>query len=474
VSRRRVLPLSLRIVGIYAMLVAATLLVVTGLALHLTRIHLAREVDQRLAAVASSFRKGPAKEAVGPAELARKAQAWLEQQAFPQDQVAAVAPAEGGEVLQSAGGIDLADISGAGDLLVSKKRVWSDVEGPDGPVRALAVPILQRGRPVGTQVGTLVVAVSRSTLESTIGTLFSGIAIASGIGLAFATILALVAVRRTLLPLARMSREVEAIQETGDLSRRVAGLGPSDEVGRLAEAFDGMLGRLEEAFLSQQRFLSDASHELRTPLTVIRGQLELLDQEIRSLEARRSLAVAVEELDRMRRIVEDLLLLARLDEGMPLAAEPVEVELAVEEALLRSMVAATREPEVKVEPELYVRADPDRLLQVLTNLVSNAVRHGGDVPVGVKAWARNGRVEIAISDAGPGIAPEDLPHVFERLFRGSVARARSPEGAGLGLAIAASLVHAMDGEIAVESTLGNGTTFTVVLPRATAPSVVRT
>lgn len=453
-------------------MVAATLLVVTGLALHLTRIHLAREVDQRLAAVASSFQKGPAKDAVGSAELAREANAWLQQQAFPQDQVAAVAPVEGGEVLQSTGGIDLRQVPRAHELLVSKKRAWRDVEGPDGSIRALTVPILQRGRPVGTQVGTLVVAVSRSTVESTIGTLFSGIAIASGIGLAFATLLALVAVRRTLLPLARISREVEAIQETGDLSRRVAGLGPSDEVGRLAEAFDGMLERLEEAFLSQRRFLSDASHELRTPLTVIRGQLELLDQEIRSLEARRSLAVAVDELDRMRRIVEDLLLLARLDEGMPLAIERVEVELAVEEALLRSMVLASREPKVKVEPELYVTADPDRLLQVLTNLVSNAVRHGGDAPVGVQAQGRNGQVEIAISDTGPGIPPEDLPHVFERLFRGSRARARSPEGAGLGLAIAASLVRAMDGEIKVESTLGDGTTFTVALPRATSPATL--
>ncbi|MGH2769622.1 MAG: ATP-binding protein [Actinomycetota bacterium] len=468
-SRRRVLPLSFRIVGIYAMLVAATLLVVTGLALHLTRIHLAREVDQRLAAVANSFKRGPAKRAVGTAELVQEAKRWLEQQAFPRDQVAAVAPLAGGEVLQSSGGIDLREVPRAHELLVSKRQDWWDVEGPDGPIHALTVPILQRGRPVGTQVGTLVVAISRSTLESTIGTLFSGIAIASGIGLAFATLLALVAVRRTLLPLARISREVEAIQETGDLSRRVTGLGPADEVGRLGDAFDGMLERLEEAFLSQQRFLSDASHELRTPLTVIRGQLELLDREIRSLEARRSLAVAVEELDRMRRIVEDLLLLARLDEGMPLATEPVEVELAVEEALLRSMVLASREPKVKVESELYVTADPDRLLQVLTNLVSNAVRHGGDAPVGIEARGRNGQVEIEVSDAGPGISPEDLPHVFERLFRGSIARSRSPEGAGLGLAIAASLVRAMNGEITVSSTLGDGTTFTVALPRATSP-----
>ncbi|MGH2707205.1 MAG: hypothetical protein ACRDJK_02800, partial [Actinomycetota bacterium] len=136
-SRRRVLPLSFRIVGIYAMLVAATLLVVTGLALHLTRIHLAREVDQRLAAVANSFKRGPAKRAVGTAELVQEAKRWLEQQAFPRDQVAAVAPLAGGEVLQSSGGIDLREVPRAHELLVSKRQDWWDVEGPDGPIHAL-------------------------------------------------------------------------------------------------------------------------------------------------------------------------------------------------------------------------------------------------------------------------------------------------------------------------------------------------
>ena len=118
--------------------------------------------------------------------------------------------------------------------------------------------------------------------------LLKGIGAASAIGLVFATALGLVAVRRTLRPLEEMSHEVESIQETDDLSKRLSGRGPRDEVGRLAEGFDRMLGRLQEAFLSQRRFLSDASHELRTPMTVVRGQLELLAMDVESLPGRRS------------------------------------------------------------------------------------------------------------------------------------------------------------------------------------------
>src|SRR2546430_2778001 len=164
------------------------------------------------------------------------------------------------------------------------------------------------------------------------------VARASSIGLLSAAMLAFVGVRRTLGPLLRMSRDVDAIHESGDLARRVRPPGPRDEVGRLAEAFNRLLGRVDDALRSQRRFVSDASHELRTPLTVARGQVEL------ALEAAPApLGAAVVELDRMARVVEELLLLARLDEGLPLAREPVEVELVVEEALLRGLRLAYRE-----------------------------------------------------------------------------------------------------------------------------------
>jgi signal transduction histidine kinase len=232
-----------------------------------------------------------------------------------------------------------------------------------------------------------------------------------------------------------------------------------------------MLEKLEDVFRSQQRFLSDASHELRTPLTVARGRLELL-QEARP-EGREAVASVVEELDRIGRIVENLLLLARLDEGMPVSIERVEAELVLREALLRGLVTDSSEATVEAEPGLCVYADPERLLQVMTTLVRNAVEHAGEgARLRLAAHRRGSEVILVVSDTGRGIPPQDLPHVFERFYRGSMERHRTPTGAGLGLAIAASLVEAMNGTIAVESKPGKGTTFTISLPRAQTLSAV--
>jgi two-component system, OmpR family, sensor kinase len=455
------LPLTARLGLTYALLVAATLLVVAALAIQLTRNELASALDERLTAVVEAFRRGPGARVDDEAALVSRTERWLRATAFPRDQVVAIRI--GSSVLRSSGGMDLGAIDGAGRLLVAGRSRWWELEGPDGPVRALTTPLLFDG----AQSGTMVVAASRGEERDTVTGLLVGIGWASALGLVFATVLGVLTVRRTLLPLRRMATEVETIQRTGDLSRRVGPTGPEDEVGRLAVAFDGMLARLEEAFASQRRFLSDASHELRTPLQVARGQLELLEDGLRDAESRRSLAVATEELERMRRIVDDLLLLARLDEGMPLRREPVEVELIVREALLRGMLLARREHRVEVEPGLFADADPDRLLQVLTNLVTNAVRHGGDDSIISIAGRRaDDGVAISVGDTGPGIPSDELPHVFDRLYRGHGARTGTPGGAGLGLSIAASLVRAMGGDIAVSSEPGLGATFTVRLPAA--------
>ena len=310
----------------------------------------------------------------------------------------------------------------------------------------------------GRQIGTLLAAGSRSGIDATIRALTSAVARASALGLLFAAVLAFVGVRRTLGPLLRMSRDVDAIHVSGDLTRRVQLAGPRDEVGRLAEAFNRLLGRADDALRSQRRFVSDASHELRTPLTVARGQVEL------ALPASPApLGAALTELDRMARIVEELLLLARLDEGLPLAREPVEVELVVEEALLRGLRLAYREAEVDAQPGLYAMADPDRLLQVVSNVVVNAVQHtGDDGRLAIRTRSGPEGVAVVVADTGPGIAPESLPHVFDRFYRATDRGG----GAGLGLAIADSLVRAMGGRIAVESSLGAGTTFTVTMPPA--------
>jgi two-component system OmpR family sensor kinase len=457
-TKPRGLSLSLRLVLTYAMLVAATLLVVAGLVIQLIRSHLDRELDQRLTAVVSSFAGAQGTGVRRAADLGDRAQAWLRGAALAQDEEAVVRTPAG--TFGSVGGLDLEDMDGGPALLEATEPGWHELRSPQGPVRALAVPLELEGRQIGTMV---VAAVSRT--DAVLRPLVSGMAIAGVVGLAFATVLGFAAVRRTLRPLRRMSAEAEAIEATRDLSRRVAHGGPQDEVGRLAENFDRMLERLEDAFRSQRRFLSDASHELRTPLTVMRGQLELLEEGLRGPEAHRSLALVGEELERMRRIVEDLLLLARLDEGIPLAREPVEVELVVREALLRGMQLARRDSRVDVEPGLSAVADHERLLQVLTNLVTNAIRHAGeDATISITGRRRGDLAVVEVADTGPGIPPAELPHVFERLYRGERARTGAPGGAGLGLAIASSLVRAMGGDISARSEPGEGATFTVRLP----------
>ena len=476
---KRAMPLSLRVASIYAMLVAATLLVAAGFALQFTRNQLSSQVDNQLNGLAKSFQdrvtKGVEQDAAAgtpiPTSVMNQTYNWLQNTSFPDSvgAVVALGSIKAPRLFRPSGSFDLGHelqpvLSAV--LSVPKAR-WLNLKGRTRQaIRVLRVPITDSR---GNVAGVLVVGATQSkVVNHAVWNLLKGIGAASAIGLVFATALGLVAVRRTLRPLEEMSHEVESIQETDDLSKRLSGRGPRDEVGRLAEGFDRMLGRLQEAFMSQRRFLSDASHELRTPMTVVRGQLELLAMDVESLPGRRSMSIAIEELDRMGRIVEDLLLLARLDEGMPLARDSVEVELVVGEALLRAMLGAG-DVRVQVMPELCILG----LLQVLTNLITNAVRHGRNAPITVTGRPEGDYVRIEVSDRGPGISPEDLPHVFERLYRGSKARSESPGGAGLGLAIALSLVKAMDGWIDVDTTLGVGTTFTVTLPSAAPVSRYR-
>lgn len=457
------------------MLVAATLLVVAGLALQFTRNQVGNQVNNALESFASSFAHNvppavnadlasgmPLEEA-----LDKASKVWLSEQPFSAQQTA---------YLELAGNPPVIYYGAPGTLSIPRSELLQgfhstsgasfDFTSPDGTeIRMLRVPV--KLPQTSSPAGILLVAVSQTAaLRSSNFSLLKDIALASIFGLIFATGVGFVAVRRTLRPLEAMAHEVESIQESNDLSKRLSGYGPLDEVGRLAEAFDRMLGRLQDSFLGQRRFLSDASHELRTPMTVVRGQLELLAMDIESLPGRRSMSIAIEELDRMGRIVEDLLLLARLDEGMPLARQTVEVELVVGEALLRGMLTGA-EVDVEVPPGLTVEADPDRLLQVLTNLVTNAVKHASGSPIMVSAGQLADSVRIDVSDRGPGIDPADLPHVFERLYRGAKSRSEAPQGAGqgagLGLAIAKSLVEAMGGRINVASRVGVGTTFTVIL-----------
>jgi two-component system, OmpR family, sensor kinase len=259
---------------------------------------------------------------------------------------------------------------------------------------------------------------------------------------------------RTAAPLRRFAGTAAAV-DAGDLSPRIeAGPESAAELRTLADSFDNMLDRLEDAFARQRGFVSDASHELRSPLTAIRGQIEVLarDPDPDAATVRRVEAATLGELGRVERLVEEMLALARLDEGVGPARREVDAA-----AFLREAVAAA--PGDGAAGELAagrIDVDPDMIARVVRNLVENARRHAGtDGVVAVSSTAVGARVRIDVDDDGPGIATAERERIFDRFHRSDEARDRASGGAGLGLAITRSIVAAHGGSIwAEESPLG--------------------
>jgi two-component system OmpR family sensor kinase len=277
-------------------------------------------------------------------------------------------------------------------------------------------------------------------------------------------------------PVRRMTETAQAIA-AGDLSRRVPEGAAGTEAGELGEALNGMLGRIEEAFDQRtasearlRQFVADASHELRTPVTTIRGYAELyrsgalrgaaeLDEAMRRTE---------QEAVRMGSLVDDLLHLARLDQGRPLAHEPVDLaELAQDAAADAAAVDPGLAIHVEAEPAVVVGDEP-RLRQVLGNLVANARLHAPGASITVRVASRPHEVVLEVADDGPGMAEADAARALERFYRADAARTRHQGGSGLGLAIVDATVRAHGGTTAVESSPGAGTTVRVTLPAAPA------
>jgi signal transduction histidine kinase len=267
-------------------------------------------------------------------------------------------------------------------------------------------------------------------------------------------------------PLERLTATVRAVG-AGDRSRR-ARLDRRDEIGVLGAAFDGALDRLEHQERLRQALASDVAHELRTPLHNLRGELEAAADGLRSIDGAlvRSLQ---EEVQHLSSLVADLEQLALADAGhLRIDRARIEVSPLVERALAQCAAGARKRSivlETELQEGLTLFADSERMVQVLRNLVENAVRHsrdGGSVAVATRG--RDGGVEIEVSDRGEGIAAEDLPRVFDRFFRADASRARATGGAGLGLAIVKQIVELHHGTVRAESAPGLRTTFTVVLP----------
>jgi heavy metal sensor kinase len=321
----------------------------------------------------------------------------------------------------------------------------------------------------GQITGALEVGRAAGDVVDTLATLLLVLAVAYPITLVAASFGGVFLASRALSPidgLTRLARRITA----EDLSQRLNMRLPDDEVGRLARTFDDMIARLEDAFRRQRQFTADASHELRTPLTAVKGQVEVALQKERSPEAYRQVLQAVnEEVERLIRLVGSLLTLARADAGqIPVAFETVNLGGVVAGAVEQVHPAASqRGVELKVvsSPAVTLQADEDLLLQLLLNLLDNAIKYtpaGGQVTVG---WNVRGRqVELWIGDTGIGIADEHLPRLFDRFYRVDKARSRAEGGTGLGLSICRWIAEVHGGSISVESTPGQGSTFTIRLP----------
>jgi signal transduction histidine kinase len=328
-----------------------------------------------------------------------------------------------------------------------------------GRMRVLVAPVVAHGTTVGALrlANPLTpVAQAQASLLRTfaiVGTLSVLLAAVAGMGIA-----ALIAG-----PLRRITA-VAAAASAGDLSTRAGPVAGRGEVAVLASAFDGMLERLERAFKRQREFVSDASHELRTPLAVLRAQVELLDRESDERNRHEETVTLLRRLDELDRLVGDMLTLASAEAGELIEPRTIDLGEFLEDVRRDLPLFGDRDFRMTAVGGT-LEGDPDRLNQVVRNLVRNAVAHTdpGD-RVDVSARGLDGSLEIEISDTGPGIPADQLDRIFERFHRLDPGRSRDTGGAGLGLAIARAIVEAHGGRIYAESVPGRGATFRIDLP----------
>jgi two-component system OmpR family sensor kinase len=348
-----------------------------------------------------------------------------------------------------------------------ERATYFTVGSPNGPryrVRASIEP---------GSTAMLIVATSLHDVDSTLHRLLLIALLTGGAVLAALAALGLWVVRLGLRPLASIGETAAAIA-AGDLSQRVEREDDRTEVGRLGRALNAMLAQIETAFRAREaseqrlrRFVADASHELRTPLSAVRAYAELFSRGSGQHpdDLARSMTGIARESERMSLLVDDLLLLARLDEGRPLEREPVELGELVAEAV---ETARTVDPERAIDCELQpvsVLGDRVRLRQILDNLLANVRSHTpAGAPARVTVGRDNGSAVIEIADSGPGMSADQLERVFERFYRADPSRARASGGVGLGLAIVAAVAEAHGGTVSAEGDPGKGSTFRIELP----------
>ena len=343
------------------------------------------------------------------------------------------------------------------------------IEAPQSDFRVIA----QR---LPTGLGIVVVAQSFEDIDRTLLRLQGLFILIGFVMILFIALASRKVITVGLRPLATVEATAERIAE-GDLTARLPDLKPNTEVGRLVNTLNMMLGRIEESFSARvesesklRRFVADASHELRTPITAIRGFAELHRQgAVTGEEKTKELIGRIEnESKRMGSLVEDLLLLARLDQSRQMKSEPVNLSKLVLDAVESARAAGPSYPVNfnESDDEIYALGDNDRIHQVVANLLANARTH---TPVGTKIdvsviQSEDG-VRIRIADNGPGLSEKDQAQIFERFYRADASRVRTDgEGTGLGLSIVEAVMRAHAGQVSVESELGKGATFTLFFP----------
>lgn len=359
----------------------------------------------------------------------------------------------------AAGLADPASQSGAGR--------YATIDAGSQTYRVLSVSLRSRG----VDAGVFRAALSTEAIRGTGQGLALDVAAAGLLALALGLPLAYVATRRALKPLARMAADAEAISKPGSASS-IAYEGPSDELGTLAGALNGMLARLEKSAADQRAFVADASHELRTPVAVIRGNAELLRTgAIHGEDAVDALQRIESESERMSKLLDELLALARLEATGRARLQPLCARVLLDEAAARGRALGSQRITVEGSCDEWISGDPDLLDQALVNLMRNAVAHTPEDGSILLACSRSDdSILLTVTDDGPGIEESEIARIFDRFRRaGASERNGDTGGAGLGLAIAKRLVELHDGSISAENVEPHGARFTISLPAIPPP-----
>jgi two-component system OmpR family sensor kinase len=452
---RKALGLRGRVLGWYVLLLAVALAIASVLSFQAATLYQEDAADEKLREEVFDFRA--AIDARAPGQSINQAvQAHLVHWP-PEDQEALVVRLEGMHA-QGAGPVGPESAIVDAFTGISGRRYLS-LETRAGEARVLAAPLVVDERRVGAVAAIHLTEEDREALLLALAILLA-IAV---VALLVASLIAWISVGRILHPLKEIVTAAESISREGDLSRKIPETGRQDEVGVLGATFNRMLARLEAAFRRERRFISEASHELRTPITICRGHLEVLGPNAERDQIEEAIALVIDELGRLGRIVEDMTTLARVDDPAFLRPREIVLDEFVEDVGVKAETLLDGRLTVqRPEPGATVRADPHRLTQALLNLLNNAAMHGrGDGPVELRVVPERDAWRLEVADEAGGLAADQEENVFRPFHRGKAV----PAGRGLGLAIVRGIAEAHRGSAGVDNRPGEGATFWIRLPR---------